>query len=128
MKKTIHLFLILTLVQLVSPARAQDAKQKGLDAISEQAVMGQLEFLASDWTQGRSTGQEGAYLAADYIASLFKVYGLQPAGDMEFVRPSRAEMMAGKRPSSYRTFYQSFKLIETMASDDHELSLTETTD
>jgi len=33
--------------------------------------MGQLEFLSSDWTQ------EGAYMSADYFASLFKVHGLR---------------------------------------------------
>ena len=127
MKKAVRLLLILTIVSFIAPAHAQDAKQKGLDAITQQAVKGQLEFLASDWTEGRATGQPGAYMAADYIASLFNVYGLQPAGDMEFERPTRAERMAGKRPVSYRTFYQSFNLIETRAGKDHELSLTETT-
>jgi len=127
MKKIAHLILILCLVQFSFPAQSQDAKQKGLDAITRQAVKGQLEFLASDWTEGRATGTPGAYMAADYIASLFKVYGLQPAGDMVFERPTRAERIAGRRPSSYRTFYQGFNLIETRAGKDHELSLTETT-
>lgn len=127
MKKTIHIFLLLSLTILSIPAGAQDAKQQGLDAITLQAVQGQLEFLASDWTEGRATGTEGAYMAADYIASLFKVYGLQPAGDMIFERPTRAERMAGKRPKSYRSYYQNFDLIETRAGKNHEMSLTETT-
>jgi hypothetical protein len=127
MKNALQLIVIITLFLLVTPTRAQDARQKGLDAITEQAVQGQLEFLSSDWTEGRSTGQPGAYMAADYIASLFKVYGLQPGGDTEYERPSRAEMMAGKRPVPYRTFYQGFDLIETKALDQHEMSLTETT-
>ena len=127
MKKAIHLILVLSIASFIIPVHAQDAKQKGLDAITHDAVKGQLEFLSSDWTEGRAVGQPGAYMAADYIASLFKVYGLQPAGDMEFERPTRAERMAGKRPSSHRTFYQSFNLIETRAGKDHELSLTETT-
>ena len=41
--------------------------------------------------------------------------------------PTRAERMAGKRPTQYRTFYQNFNLIETRPGDMHELSLTETT-
>ncbi len=127
MKKAVHIILILTIISFIAPVHAQDAKQRGLDAITQQAVKGQLEFLASDWTEGRATGTEGAYMAADYIASLFKVYGLQPAGDMQYERPSRAERMAGKRPASYRTYYQSFNLIESRAGKDHELSLTETT-
>jgi hypothetical protein len=127
MKKAIHLSLIFLFAHLVAPAEAQDAKQKGLDAITQQAVQGQLEFLSSDWTEGRATGQPGAYMAADYIASLFKVYGLQPAGDMVSERPTRAERMAGKRPSSHRTFFQNFNLVETKPGNDQELSLTEIT-
>ena len=126
MKKAALLLLIISITSSLSSARAQDAKQKGLDAITLQAVQGQLEFLASDWTEGRATGTEGAYLAADYIASLFKVYGLQPAGDMVTERPSRAERRAGKRPASHRTYFQNFNLIETRPGEDHELSLTET--
>jgi hypothetical protein len=125
MKKAVRLLLILTIVSLIAPVHAQDGKQKGLDAITLQAVQGQLEFLSSDWTQGRAVGQPGAYMAADYIASLFKVYGLQPAGDVEYLNLSRAEWMAGKRPTAYRTFYQGFNLVETRAGDHHELSLTE---
>jgi hypothetical protein len=127
MKKTMHIILLLSLTVLSIPAGAQDAKQKGLDAITHQAVQGQLEFLASDWTEGRATGTPGAYMAADYIASLFKVYGLQPAGDIITERPSRADRMAGKRPRSYRSYYQNFDLVETRAGDQHEMSLTETT-
>jgi hypothetical protein len=127
MKKATRILLILSIASFIIPVHAQDAKQKGLDAITHDAVKGQLEFLSSDWTEGRAVGQPGAYMAADYIASLFKVYGLQPAGDMEFEMPTRAERMAGKRPSSYRTFYQGFNLVETRASDKQELALTETT-
>jgi hypothetical protein len=126
MKKSPAFILILCIIYLIVPVQAQDAKQKGLDAITHQAVKGQLEFLSSDWTEGRATGTQGAYMAADYIASLFKVYGLQPAGDMMSERPTRAERMAGKRPKSYRTYFQNFDLIETRAGDQHEMSLTET--
>jgi hypothetical protein len=128
MKKAIHLSLVFVLLQLVFPVHAQESKQKGLEAITKQAVQGQLEFLASDWTEGRATGTEGSYMAADYIASLFKIYGLQPAGDMVTERPSRAERMAGKRPRSYLTYFQSFDLIETRPGVDHEMSLTEISD
>jgi hypothetical protein len=125
MKKAANIILILSITYFLIPAYAQEGKQRGLDAITEQAVQGQLEFLSSDWTEGRSTGQPGAYMAADYIASLFKVYGVQPAGDLGMIIPSRAEMRAGKRPTTYKTFYQSFNLVETKPGDDHELSMTE---
>ena len=127
MKIATQFILILSLALVLAPANGQDAKQKGLDALTLQAVQGQLEFLASDWTEGRATGTKGAYMAADYIASLFKVYGLSPGGDMVSLRPTRAERMAGKRPTQYRTFFQDFNLIETRAGENHELSLTEST-
>ena len=73
MKKPTQLLLILSLVLLTTYTQAQDAKQKGLDAITLQAVQGQLEFLSSDWTEGRATGSQGAYMAADYIASMFNI-------------------------------------------------------
>jgi len=125
MKKAVHVIMVLSFAQFFTLASAQDAKQKGLDAITEQAVKGQLEFLSSDWTQGRATGETGAYMAADYIASLFKVYGLQPAGDVETQSLSREERMAGKRPIEERTFYQNFNLLEYKNGDQHELALVE---
>jgi len=125
MKKAFHFLLILTLIHFVIPGQAQDAKQKGLDAITLQAVQGQLEFLSSDWTEGRGTGTEGAYMAADYIASMFKVYGLQPGGDEIMIRPTREERMAGIRPKAVGTYFQGFNLLEYKNGDQHELSLSE---
>ena len=69
------LLLSTILLSQVSP------KEKGLQAITADAIKGQLEFLSSDWMEGRATGEKGAYLAADYIASMFKVFGAAPAGD-----------------------------------------------
>ncbi|TFH27383.1 MAG: M20/M25/M40 family metallo-hydrolase [Bacteroidia bacterium] len=125
MKKAFHFLLILTLIHFVTPGQAQDAKQKGLDAITMQAVQGQLEFLSSDWTEGRATGTQGAYMAADYIASMFKVYGLQPGGDSKMIRLTREERMAGKRPKSVSTYFQGFNLLEYKNGDQHEMSLSE---
>lgn len=52
-----------------------------MKAITDEVVEAQLEFLAFDWTEVRSTGTRGVYMSADYIASMFKVYGLQAGGD-----------------------------------------------
>jgi hypothetical protein len=125
MKRLLTLILVFTAAILFNQSYAQDAKERGLEAITERAVKGQLEFLASDWTEGRHTGRPGAYMAADYIASLFKVYGLQPGGDMEYSFPSRAERMAGARPTEDRTYFQSFGLIEYKAGENHELALVD---
>ena len=99
MKKVCLLIAVVAITSAMNSGYAQDVKDLGLNAITKSAVKGQLEFLASDWTEGRATGQPGAYMAADYIASLFKVYGLEPAGDMNSSYVSRAERMQGKRPN-----------------------------
>jgi hypothetical protein len=101
----------------------ENPKEKGLEAITREAVQGQLEFLASDWTQGRGTGTAGCYMAADYIASIFKIYGLQPGGDEQFTQVSRREMMEGKRPVKYRTFYQEIDFMEYSDGENHEFTL-----
>jgi hypothetical protein len=103
--------------------QAQNEADKGLEAITESAVKGQLEFLASDWTEGRAVGTKGAYLAADYIASMFKVYGIKPFGDVERSIPSRAQRMAGMEPREDTTFYQSFSLLEYAPGKEQALSI-----
>ena len=40
-----------------------------------------VKFLADDLLEGRGTGTRGGDIAAQYIASQFKSYGLTPAGD-----------------------------------------------
>ena len=123
MQRVRTLFFITTTLFIINSSYSQDAKDRGLEAITKQAVKGQLEFLASDWTEGRHTGRPGAYMAADYIASLFQVYGLEPGGDTEWDYPSRAERMAGRRPMEYRSYFQNFDLIEYKPGVDHKFSL-----
>ncbi|MFC2089533.1 M20/M25/M40 family metallo-hydrolase [Bacteroidota bacterium] len=125
--KNIFVLIPLALLLVKPNILAQEAKEKGLDAITAEAIKGQLSFLSSDWTEGRHTGRPGAYLAADYLASLFSIYGIQPGGDMERTSISRAEWSAGKRPVEYRGYYQNFELIEYKPGDTQKLSLVQKT-
>ncbi|HEC44842.1 MAG TPA: hypothetical protein ENI20_18665 [Bacteroides sp.] len=115
--------LLCVLASLIISEISGQEKEKGLDAITRKAVEGQLEFLASDWTEGRGTGQKGAYMSADYIASIFKVYGLEPGGDTERKWPDRAGRRRGEKPWRERTYYQSFSLIEYSPGELQEFSL-----
>ncbi len=121
--KNLQLFCAVLILGTATSGFSQDPVDKGLDAITLEAVQGQLEFLASDWTQGRETSTPGIYMAADYIASMFKVYGLEPAGDEKMIMPSWEERRAGKRPTTVTTYFQNFKLIQVEQGDDHELSV-----
>ena len=44
-------------------------------------IKGHMAFLADDLLEGRDTGSQGHEIASLYIASEFKKYGLEPAGD-----------------------------------------------
>ncbi|MBI9061639.1 MAG: hypothetical protein JEZ14_06595 [Marinilabiliaceae bacterium] len=46
---------------------------------------GSWNFLASDCMEGRHTEERGAYMAVDYIAIMYRVYGLKPGGDEELI-------------------------------------------
>ena len=124
-------FLCAMLIWLVfSGIYSQDnAIKKGLDVLSEQAVRAQLDFLASDWMEGRETGEKGIDMAADYIASMFQVYGLQPA-DFQKDRDGFAgwgNRRGGAGTGDRMNYFQEFALMKTENSDDHELAvITET--
>ncbi len=105
---------------------AQTNIDKGLATINESSIKGQLEFLASDWTEGRAVGTKGAYLAADYIASVFKMYGIEPLGDEIITRPTRAQIMAGKGLVRESSYFQNFSLLEYEPGEEHSFSVLTT--
>ena len=52
-----------------------------LQGIDAERIRAHVKFLADDLLEGRGTGTRGGDLAANYIATQFALYGLQPAGD-----------------------------------------------
>jgi len=97
--------------------------EEGLNAITEQVVKSQLEFLASDWTEGREMGTKGAYIASDYIKSMFKLYGLHPAGDNINYTPNRYEKLLGAKSDKRASYFQNFSVIKYQPSMNQKLSL-----
>ena len=53
------------------------------NAIREDNIRAELGFLASDAMQGRGSGTNFERLAAEYIGSQFRQFGLEPAGDTD---------------------------------------------
>ncbi len=99
-------------------------REKGLQAITMDAIKGQLEFLSSDWTEGRGTGEKGFYLAADYVASMFRVFGAAPAGDPAMSGGFR--MMGspqGQRTPPSKSYFQNFTLIESRPGGSSSLTI-----
>ncbi|WP_066628695.1 M20/M25/M40 family metallo-hydrolase [Labilibacter marinus] len=103
--------LTLTLVVLIISAGlfAQE-KMKGYQAITESRVKTQLEFLASDFTEGREPGTLGIEMAAQYIASMYQYVGLEPFS------------IDDNRPS----FLQTFPLIKFGQEDKVNIEIIET--
>jgi hypothetical protein len=114
---------IIVLLITALTGNAQLEKDKGLEAITESAVKGQMGFLASDWTEGRGVGTRGAYMAADYIASIFQIYGIEPFGDVKQNIPSRKQRMEGMMPTTETTYFQHFSLLEYSPGEIQTLSV-----
>jgi len=123
MKTSITFIIALLLCITVSSQTDSTAFEKGLDAITEQMVKGQLDFLASDWTEGRGTGSRGEYMAGDYIASIFATYGLKPGGDSKWYYPPYEERRKGASPYQYGTYFQNITLIKYRAGAEQHFSL-----
>ncbi len=52
--------------------------------ISKEDLKGNLTIIASDDFEGRETGEEGQKMAADFISSLFRSYGIPPYKDATY--------------------------------------------
>ena len=123
MKKITKLLLLMMfIIAPFSFISAQSPEKKGYEAITVDAVKGQLEFLASEWMEGRDTGSKGIFLSADYIASMFKVYGLKPAGDFKAPDYSRYRR-GGPRPQPTRSYFQNIPMVSATPGDVQEFSV-----
>ena len=67
------------MVKVENPAAAPERFREGFETITSRASRTLLSFLASDSLEGRETGSRGYRLAADYAASLFALWGVEPA-------------------------------------------------
>jgi hypothetical protein len=127
-KQMKKLFLFITCLVMINILTAQTPKMTGLQAITKEAIRGQLEFLASDWMEGRATATKGEYLSGDYIASMFKIFGIQPYGDRESFRSGRGFMPSGRMtsqgmPVQPRTYFQNVNMIEYEPGEEQDFSI-----
>jgi hypothetical protein len=79
-KTSINIFSLLTLFSAVIYGQ-ETSEFKGFKTINESVIRAQLEFLSSDWMEGRRAGDKGELLSSDYIASMLRLYGVKPWGD-----------------------------------------------
>jgi hypothetical protein len=116
-----HVIILLLSVILISSLNAQTITDKGLSSICVRSVEAPLEFLASDWTEGREVGTRGEYMSADYISSFFKLFNIKPLGDFAVKKISREEQLKGRKAESYSSYFQNFDLLTGPREAEKEL-------
>lgn len=101
---------VLSLVE--NPKPAPDNVKVGFEAISATDTMAMLSYIASDWMKGRDTGDNGFAMAADYVVSLFKMWGIKPGGDQPTSSFNFRRMTQGGAPPAppERSYLQEFAL------------------
>jgi len=83
---------------LVLPATAAAQSKSGITAAEIDA---HLRFLASDLLEGRAPGTRGGRLAAEYIATELRAYGVEPGVNGSYFQPVAIDVLA-TQPGSAR--------------------------
>lgn len=96
-RRELALVLFVALI-IVSSAVAQVPS-----SLLEQNIRAELSFLASDALQGRGSGTAYERIAAEYIGTQFRQFGLEPGGDTD---------SAGNKSFVQRVALESVKFVE----------------
>lgn len=113
--------LLLTGPGLISAQESEAVFIKALKNINRPVLSAQMGFLASDWTEGREAGQKGEYLAGDYIASMFQLYGLKPGGDYQ-----STGRFSNLQNFDTRTYFQNLVLIRSTRGEEQLMKIRST--
>jgi len=94
------------------PQPVPEKYKAGFDAITANDSLAMLTYIASDSMEGRETGTHGYAMAAEYAASLLKMWGVKPAGDMPSFGGGRGGARGGAPAANppARTYFQEFGL------------------
>ncbi len=89
----------------------------GFESITAKDAVTYLKFISSDLLQGRDTATPGYEIAAEYVASMFELWGIKPAGAM--TRPRMASPFAAPAApqKTGRSYFQTIPLRETIETD-----------
>src|SRR5258707_13134929 len=76
------LFIVALVGASVAAQKNSSKSTNDLSAgIDPEKIRAHVKFLASDLLEGRGTGQRGGDIAAEYIATQFWLYGLEPGAE-----------------------------------------------
>lgn len=99
--KSLSLLIILLFVACSAPQNQSNLS----DEISADDIAEYITFLASEELNGREAGTADEAKAANYIADLFRDFGLEPAGDDQ-------------------TFFQEFTINTSILNNPHSTDTT----
>lgn len=105
-----------------------DDAKRAMDYITGDYMRANIEFLASDLLEGRGTGSRGELIAATYIATQFKLFGLEPGGDKGSyfqkvslvgvkTYPDREMVVRGKKGVVKFRYYDDFVAVSGVKQD-----------
>jgi hypothetical protein len=94
---------------LISATLAAQTYPRPVPAPTARDFAGTLTFLSSDWMEGREAGTRGSFMAADFIAALMQLNGLEPFGDHGAVNPGLTVIKAGLEPL-HQAYFQDFEM------------------
>ncbi|HEX2694791.1 MAG TPA: M20/M25/M40 family metallo-hydrolase [Acidobacteriota bacterium] len=101
----------MVLVDKIEPV--PDKMKSGFESITARDSLAMLAYLSSDLLEGRETATRGIQLAAEYAASLFKLWRVQAAGDLPVVPRSMSAMLGGTPPAPpVKGYLQEFVMKE----------------
>ena len=96
-KAVIRLLLLLITALLVAPIHVETAA-KPADRITEASVRSHMDFLAGDALNGRASGSRDEWIAAAYIGSQMRRWGIEPLGAdggyVQGIRLERSEVLS----------------------------------
>ncbi|MFJ1409864.1 M28 family metallopeptidase [Capnocytophaga canimorsus] len=85
---------------------------KGLASINREAAMAHVEFLASDELQGRESGFLGSRVAAAYIVSQLRQYGISPLLSEGYYQPFSAYRVDSQSKENKR-----YTVVDSLITD-----------
>jgi Zn-dependent M28 family amino/carboxypeptidase len=88
--------LVALLIPCLLAAQSQSGRTSG---ISPSEIDGHLRFLSSDLLEGRAPATRGGKLAAEYLASQLRAFGLEPGLDSSYLQSVPIDVVTADRAS-----------------------------
>lgn len=132
-KNAAALLICLGLSGSLTAQKLPSGYEEGLNTITSKEILKNVTFLASDSLKGRAAGTDENDVAAMFIASKFKEYGLKTVFHEPFIVPKKEaeeeEALPKEapiditKPGLYDNYFQKFNIKKSKLSENNALSL-----